>query len=231
MAYLPGERPLVYPWQNDASFRPSDCDVATRSITVKRDVSGPGSAYVEWGNGSSMTKVIAVVKGPTQQSTLRAIFEVDVSFTSFASIIPNQHDSSKEIASYIKEGFEGCIDMDQYPQCAVSVFVKVIECGECIHTTISACILAAVEACAAAGIASHDSIICLPVGVLSNGEFIVNPSTKDCATCSVSIGMTVKSRQVVFIHATGTLSKPVDQIDSLVNLVDGSVDKFRQLVI
>ena len=71
MAYLPGERPLVYPWQTKTAH---DTDGSSPSVSgirnfnIKLDVAGPASAYIEWGSGISTTKLIAVVKGTCTRS-------------------------------------------------------------------------------------------------------------------------------------------------------------------
>lgn len=221
MAYLPGERPLVCPWTNVSPSK----DLPPR-LSIQRNVSGPGSAYVEWGDGLSVTKLIAVVKGPRQQSTLRAIFEVEASFASFIDSNKNELASTKEIASYVKEAVEGCVDMEKYPQCAVSVFLKIIQCGSgSIHNLLCASVLATFTALREAGIATSDELVCLPISLLPNGEFQINRADP-CLT----IGITVKSRKIAFIHSTGLLKEPIEQVESMVNLISSSIEPFSQVI-
>lgn len=231
MAYLPGERPLIHPWEESSVTSLTCDDVSSQPIlNVRTGLCGKDSAYVEWGNGSSVTKIVAIVKGPRQQTSQKAIFEVDVSFTAFAEYRSGVY-SGKEIASYVKEAVEGCIDMDEYPQCAVTVFLKVIQSGQNLHSMISASVLAAMTACKSSGIKVRDEVICLPVAVLPSGDLRLNPSDIEATECPcVSIGLTVKGRQLCFMHLSGKLSKSVDELDALVTLVDASVEEFRSLV-
>lgn len=231
MACLPGERPLHIPSRQGETNPLDSFSRSSRGIRIQRNICGAGSAYVEWGNGLSTTKLIAVVKGPRQQSALRSTFEVDVSFSFLQFSGDTKSDLANEVASCIKEGTEGCIDLSRYPQCAISVFVKFIQCGANIHSLLSPAILATVIACQEANIDMRDELICVPVAVLGSGVAVANPNSSQCeANPCASIGILANKRQVAFIHLTGTLNEPLPMIDSLLQIAEGALNEVRAVI-
>ena len=234
MAYLPGERPLTYPWQNQGVIEGMNGKERPRSgfrnVNIALDITGPGSAYVEWGSGSSSTKLIAVVKGPRQQSVTRSAFDVDVSFAPFANITTDPNELSRDLAAYIKEGIEGSLSLELYPYSAVTIYIKVLQCGRSIHSMLSPSIIASMAACKQAGIQIKDQVVSVAIAVSKTGDFVVDPDDQICDDwpCA-SIGLTVESRQMTVFHLTGMIAR-IDMIDSLVNVADGSVNQLWTLI-
>ena len=232
MAYLPGERPLINPWefQEPQTERgPFIVSNALSRIAVSRGVSGKGSAYVEWGQGSTATKLIAIVRGPRQQSITRSQFEVDISFSSFIGLTDFTSSASRDLSSYVKEAIEGVINMELYPCAAISVHIKVLQCSNYIHSLIAPGIAAAVIACQEGGIALREPVVAVPLSVSPAGESVVDPDSFLNNVATATIALNAKSRTVSFLHLTGVV-KSADVVDSLVNQADGAVSTLCQVL-
>lgn len=66
MAYLPGERPTLNPWQSAVrgDLDPvKDSHSGLRPLNLTLNVAGPGSSYIEWGVGESSTKLVVLIRG------------------------------------------------------------------------------------------------------------------------------------------------------------------------
>jgi ribonuclease PH len=233
MAYLPGERPLLYPWQNESKITESISRAPARGFSTSTDVCGPGSHYIEVGSGPDATKVIATVRGPRQQPINRSAFEVDVSYAPFAVLqIPNFPDLSKEIAAYVKEAVESSLCLELYPQTAVTIYIKILQCGSSIHTILPVAITASSLACKQAGISIKDVVVGVSVAVSESGEYIINPSddiatSQPCAT----IAMWKDNHQISFLHITGKLVGGEDTIDSIVNMADSAITEISNSIV
>jgi len=228
MAYLPGERPLVYPFEKLAVLSIPESESQARGFTSNLDVCGPGSAYIELGSGQAATKIIASVRGPRQQPINRSVFDVEVSYAPFVSYEKDSaNDFSREIAAYVKEAIESSLCLDLYPQSAVTIYIKILQCGRSIHSVLAPAITVSSLACQRAGIKAHDKVIGVALGLSDLGDFVVNPAD-DITTSrpSATIGMWQSTRAVSFLHITGVISGGEDMIDSFVNVADSAVTEI-----
>ena len=232
MAYLPGERPLVYPWQKVISNQKDvPCSRGIRNINIKLDVAGLGSAYIEWGTGKSATKMIAVVRGPRQQSANRSAFDVDVSFAQISLLEDETPDLGKDLASYIKEGIEGALSLELYPQSAVTIFIKVLQSGSSIHSLLSPAVIVAGVACKQAGIHMKDQVLSIPIAITQSRDYLIDPedSVINSLPC-ITVGMTMSTRQVTVLHLSGLVDGGADILDSLINTADSALSQLAQVV-
>ena len=158
------------------------------------------------------------------------VFDVEVSFASFANRKSDPVDLSRDLTSYIKEGIEGSLNLELYPYSAVTVYVKVLQCGESIHSLLSPALTAAVAACKHAGIAMKDDVVSVPIAITEEGAYLVDPedSIVGSLPCA-SIGMTAAGRAMTVFHFTGVASG-IDVMDSMANVADAEVARLADLI-
>lgn len=169
-------------------------------------------------------------QGPRQQSFLRSYFDVEVSFASFANISSDSAELTRDLSSFVKEGIEGAISMEQYPHSSITVHIKVLQCGSSIHSLLSPSIVATGAALKEAGIRMNDKIIALPIAISKSGDYILDAPDSVCLSCpTATIGLSVDSRQMTVFHMTGIVAS-IDMIDSLISVVDGSVNTLSTLI-
>ncbi len=226
MAYLPGERPLINPWDQSSPFLKGSQTSSGGIVNILVGVAGAGSVYIESGSGVELTKMIVSVRGPRQQPVNRSVFDVETSYASFAfPPVGGARDLSKELSAFVKEAIEGSICLDLYPQSAVTVHIKILQGGYNIHATLPAAVIGSSIACENTGLQLRDRVLAVSLGINGPGEFELNASDstlnkKACAT----IAMLVKSRSLSLIHITGgSIEGGVDSIDPLVDAAERAI--------
>ena len=158
------------------------------------------------------------------------MFDVEVSFSSFANLRTDPSELNRDLAAYIKEGIEGSLSLELYPYSAVTIYLKVLQCGTSIHSLLSPGILAAMSACKQAGIQMKDDVVSIPIAISKSGEFVVDPTDSVCQQVAcASIGMTVAGRKMTVMHLTGVVGS-VDVVDSLVNVADATVNQLTSTI-
>jgi ribonuclease PH len=136
-------------------------------------------------------------------------------------------DFSREISAYVKEAIESSICLDLYPQSAVTIYIKILQCGTSIHAVLPAAITVSSLACQKAGIKIKDKVIGVSLAISESGDYIINPSDAQASSRpSATIAMWEGSRQVSFLHVTGKLNGGEDLIDSIVNVADSAVTEI-----
>lgn len=225
MAYLPGERPLIDPWNEQITVRDSQAKSPSSILNVSVGIAGLGSAYVECGMGHSSTKLIVSVRGPRQQPSNRSSFDVETTYASFAAPGDSRHDISKDISAFMKEAIEGSICLDLYPQSSVTLHVKILQGGTCIHSTLPSAIVAASIACIHAGLQMRDRVLAVCLAINGQSDFHINPdksmiSTKPCATVAIM----EKSRMLSLLHISGGgIEEAAGSVDSLIDVADQAI--------
>ena len=226
MAYLPGERPLLNPWINQPCPFMTDGSENSAVVNISPGVAGAGSAYIEAGTGDSLTKMIVSVRGPRQQPTSRSVFEVETAYTAFATPSDSRLDLSKDISAFLKEAIEGAIRLDLYPQSAVTLHVKILQGGLCIHSTLPAAIIASSVAIENAGLELRERVLGVAMEIYGPGDFRLNPGITSKRTCA-TIGLWEKSRALSLIHITGgSITGGVETIDPLLDAADVAVGEL-----
>jgi ribonuclease PH len=226
MAYLPGERPLLNPWNDLSQPFSSDESEDSRVVNISSGVAGVGTAYIEAGSGNSLTKMIVSVRGPRQQPTSRSVFEVETAYTAFATPEDSRFDLSKDISAFLKEAIEGAIRLDLYPQSAVTLHVKILQGGLCIHSTLPAAIIASSVALENAGLELRDRVLGVALEINDSGDLRLNPGVTSKRTCA-TIALWEKSRALSLIHITGgSISGGVDTIDPLIDAADMAIGEL-----
>ena len=222
---------MINPWDNEEECE----DVGTRvtsnrgsCVAITRGVSGKASAYIEWGAGESATKLVAVVRGPRQQSMTRSHFDVEISFPSFAGTPSHTSEVGRDLSAYVKEAIEGTINMEQYPNAAISIHIKVLQCNQSIHSLISPAIAAAIAACREGGISMKEAVVAVPVAIVEQ-EYVVDPNAFPPTAAAATIAFNVESRSVSLLHLTGIV-KNADAVDSMVNVADGIVGNLVKVL-
>ena len=155
---------------------------------------------------------------------------MEASFVSFSNLSSDVSELSRDLSTFVKEGIEGLVSMEQYPHSSITVYIKVLQCGNSIHSLLSPSIVAAVAALQDAGIMLNDRIAAIPIAISKTGEFIVDAPDTECVNLpTATIALTVGSRLMTVFHMTGMVAS-IDMIDSLMGLVDASVESLCTLI-
>lgn len=229
--HLPGERLLVNPWAGESREEvPLPHRSTLRPVRICHGIAGEGSIYLEWGSGADIVKLIASVRGPRQQAVSRSKFEVEVSFAAFASLVFEASEFERDLAQFVKEAIEGFVMMEEYPFSALSVELKILECGSSLTCLISPAITAASLACSKAGIQMQDEVVSVTLGVTPSGELLVDPEDRFAPLipcCTIAMG--TKSRRISFMHTSGVL-KATDVLESMMAAADRLTEILRSQI-
>jgi ribonuclease PH len=195
-------------------------------FSIKQRISGPGSAYIEWGDPTHAVKMIAVVRGPRQQMTNRPPFEVDVSFAGFFSQDREGIEIGTDISTFIRDGIESAIDWNFYPQSTIGVFIKVIEGPQSeLDQYLAPGILVVVEALKDASIKLSDDVSCSTLALDATGA--ISSTKGDDTVAQVSVGILRKTGAVSAFHQSGILPGGSGKVPELIAYAKMGIESMR----
>ncbi|MDE1868777.1 MAG: exosome complex exonuclease Rrp41 [Candidatus Micrarchaeota archaeon] len=184
-----------------------------RQIKITASVlkNADGSAFIEWGNN----KILAAVYGPKEATPkhlsdpMKAIIKCRYMMAPFSSLAdhgrtgPNRR--ATEISKVIKEVFENCVVLTEYPGSQIEVYIEILQ-GD--GGTRAAGLTAAAVAMASAGIQMKDIPYAVSVGRIDEHLAIdFNMIEDNYSDSDMPIAISPRNNDIVLLQMDGGLTK------------------------
>mgnify|MGYP000041195445 CR=1 FL=1 len=179
------------------------------------------SGVVKRADGSAMfqsgkTIAYAAVYGPRSlhprflQNPEKGVLRCHYNMMSFSGsgdrVRPGPNRRSKEISMIIEKTFAPVIQLEQYPNCVIDIFIELLQTDA---GTRCAGITAAAMALADAGIPMKDLIASVAVGLV-NGEVVADLSYEEEAiegTVDIPVAYMPRTKELTLLQLDGAISK------------------------
>lgn len=207
-------------------LRRFECSVNTHAHAAD------GSSYLEQGNN----KVITLVKGPQEPSsrsqvdTAKALLRVSVNITKFSKTERSKtsHKNERrvlEMQTALVRTFNKNVMLNVYPRTLINIEVHVLQQdGGIMGALINGITLALIDA----GIAMHDYISGVSVGLYDTTPLLDTNSLEENAMSTVTLGVVGKSEKLSLLLVEDKI--PLDRLENVLAIGIAGCHRIRDLM-
>lgn len=211
--------------------RPNSLHTNVRPVFVSQGITAnaSGSSYYEAGD----IKLIAAVHGPRQSRGTfsdQAEIDVNVNIAEFAGV-PLQQDVSQAVADFVRSSVTPVIILKEYPKSQIVINLTVLN-GEGEATLLAGAVNAVVMALVNAGIALHDMVTAISIGIVSSdAEVYVDSEFDDMDSVKQLVAAySVSTRKLVSMLVTSETAVSKTDLRTLLDRAGTAATELRSLL-